>query len=151
MNLVIGYFYGDKKMQLLNSGPKRDMVEFMESFCLDYVAKIQGNKVNRLDDILKPHGEKLTKKEWDNNIRLWVNKSRNISKYTIKQITKKCGYLYNSYDIDKLLSIYLVECVCCECVMGGVESRNEFDCYDEFDKVIEVIGDPKNKLAYDLE
>ena len=51
MNLVIGYFYGDKKMQLLNSGPKRDMIEFMESFCLDYVAKIQGNKVNRINDI----------------------------------------------------------------------------------------------------
>ena len=142
MNLVIGYFYDNKKMELLNSGPKRDMVEFMESFCLDYVAKIQGNKVNRIDDILKPHGEKLTKKEWDNNIRLWVNKSRNISKYTIKQMTKKVGYLYNSYDIDKLVSIYLVECESCNCERENMEVRDGFDCFDEFNKVVEVIGMP---------
>lgn len=62
MNLVIGYFYGDKQMKLLNSGTRRDMIEFMESYCLDYVAEIQGNKVDRIDDILKPHNKKNNKK-----------------------------------------------------------------------------------------
>ena len=141
MYSVAVYFYDDKETVIKNVGSKRDMIEYIESFCLDYVADIQGNRVNSIKEIIKPKGEIITQREWDNNIRLWVNKSNNLNKYTVKQMSKKVGYLYNSYETKKKISIYLIQNRPYTYDYYE-EEYTGFTCFEQYDEVVKVLLEP---------
>lgn len=138
MYSVAVYFYDNKETVIKNVGSKRDMIEYIEAFCLDFVADIQGNRVNNIKEIIKPIGNSITKNEWNRNIRLWVNKSNNLNKYTVKQIEKKIGYLYNSYEIKKKISIYLIKSNLKQFEIYD-DCAAHFDYFDEYDEVVKVI------------
>lgn len=59
-------------------------------------------------------------------------------------MTKKVGYVYNSYEIDKLVSIYLVE-------YNDIDNsdttigRSDFVFYSDYDKVIESLNNRNNE------
>lgn len=138
MYSVVVYSYEEKKASVLEYGSKRDMQELIESYCIDYIASIQGNRVSQFKDIVKQKGYLITKEDWDNNIRLWITKSNNFSKYTIKQMNKNIGYLYNSFETKKVLSIYLVQTN----IPYEIDYNYEpaFVMYDDFDKVMDIVG-----------
>ena len=109
MYSVYGYFYNNKESIILQNGSKRNCNEFIEAWCIDFISNLQGNKVCDFNSLIKPVGYILTSKEWNKNLRLWINRSNNRSKLTIKLMEKDRGLIYNSYKVTKLVSIYLVD------------------------------------------
>ena len=107
MYLVTCYNYNTKTNNELAVGSKRNMESFIEEYCYEYINSLQGKRIDNL--LIKKNNDKLTTTEWNNNIRVWVSKSNNQSKYTIKKMEKIVGYLSNSYPITKLLNIYLIK------------------------------------------
>ena len=141
MYSIYGYFYNEKENIILSSGSKRDCSEFLEAWIIDYIGNVQGNKITNFSDLIKPVDYVLTSQEWNKNIRLWVTKTNNRSKLTIKMMEKDRGYLFNSTKIKKLASIYLVQN---SSKFEYAERRvNEHFIWDEeFDEVLKVIGQP---------
>ena len=109
MYFVCIYDYKTKECLILKKGSKYQMASYIEGYLLDYVNINQTHKINQIDEILKTKNSTIHKSEWDNNVRFFITKSNNNVKYTMIKVLKERGYIYNSYENQKLFSIYLIK------------------------------------------
>lgn len=138
---VVIYDYETKANKIIHTDYYYNCLHYMESFIYDYITERQGsNKIIYKDCI--------SMKDWDNNIRLWVSKSKNPDKYTIKQMVKSIGLLYNSKSIIKLCNIRIVknqyDDIIDICDMKEMlKYQPTQDSYYNFDDVLILIGKKK--------
>ena len=113
------------------------MDHFIEEFCFVYLCKYQGDK----KVTLKNHSNTLSREEWNDNIRYWVTKSNNRSKYTINRMDKDVGTLFNGYPITKLMNVYLIKLQTIEQID---ERYSEMDHIFSYDLVVDELDTMHN-------
>lgn len=88
------------------SSNKREMDSFCESFILNYIL-INGQQMNQFIC----HDE-LPQSNWSDGDRFFIRKSSNtFGKYTVVKKIRSCGYLYNTYENIKKISITISKTV----------------------------------------
>ena len=137
MYCITEYSYIDRVHKIVAKGSKRDMTEYIESYILNFMDSKQGLKYKTFQESLKENDDKLSTKEWNSNKRYYVTRSNNLSKYIIKEMRKDVGYVYNSYRVNKIKSVYIVKTN----NTNDIEYRDgtEFTSYESFDKVLDCI------------
>lgn len=143
MFYVFLYDYINKSQKIISKGNKRDMIEFIESYMIDYINNNQRFQCNHINDIIKNKGELLSTAQLNGNIEYFANKTDNIHKYTVKKAIKNEGYVYTSYYFNKVFSIYLIE----DNLISNIElNKDKFvSQFIELDNYYEVIKEFKNK------
>lgn len=139
MYLLATFNYQTKENNIIFQGSKRNTEEEMEKYIYNFIDDKQGVKNYKY---IKNKNEIITREEWNKNIRYWATISNNYSKITIKTMIKDIGFLYNTYPIVKLESVYIINHDILNnynYIYKTLRDDNLFNYYEEFNNVIDEL------------
>lgn len=148
MYFISLYDYKEGLNNLIQHGTKLEMLNFMENYIIDYINFNQTYKHKKFDEIVKKPKYSLSKDEWNKNIRFYVTKSRNNSKYTLKKVVKSRGYLYNTQITEKIFSIYLIKIQ--QKHNKNINNEKYYLDFNKFDEKNNVIIELNEKFGHEV-
>jgi len=104
---ILIYNNTEKNYVLIKSGFRKELDEAVEDEIYEILSKELG-VIDNIFDYIKPKNYRLSNDDWNSNRKVYITKDK-FNKYTVKRLIKNVGTFYNSYNLVKLYSIYLLK------------------------------------------
>lgn len=138
--LISKYNYENKKAEIIyQNNNLKNTCEAIEAYMQDYIKYVSGHDDKNNFINIKNYGETLTSKEWNNNIRYYICKSKNYNKYIIKKMVKKRGYFYNLYKVINICAFEITSFKSPNHIKYDNKENELFENHEKYNLVVDEL------------